>query len=305
MVYIDFMNINKVDLNLLSALDVLLELRSVSRAAKQLNITQPAMSNALARMRELLDDELLVRSGREMLVTPRAERLQAKLRSSLQQLERDVLRPVGFDPRTWRQTFSVGFHDYEQLLILPSLEESWSGHYPGLAVHCKTPASMDSFSELRSGALDVATGRQVPNSGEIYHKRLLKDRFVCLVWNGNRVVRNSLTVSTYASLSHIFIAPHGSARGEADERLAELGIERMLRFALPQFSVVPWMLLNSQLVATLPERIAQRFAEVFPVKIVECPLKLSDFSIYLLWHERTHKSPAHVWMRDQIVKSCS
>jgi DNA-binding transcriptional LysR family regulator len=295
------MNIKDIDLNLLSALDVLLECQSVSQAAKKLNITQPAMSNALARMRNVFGDELLVRSGREMLLTPRAEKIRGRLRNSLQKIETEVLNTLAFDAATCEQVFSLALHDYEQLLILPHLEHIWGQNYPGLTIGCRTPISSLSIAELKAGVLDFATGPEMVADEGIHHQKMLTDRFVCMVSNNHGFGKRKLTVQAYAEMEHIFLSPHGALHGEADKVLQQLGRTRRVKYALPQFSLVPWMLRNSSLVATLPERIARQFAEVFPLKIIDCPIELGEFSIYLLWHDRIHTSPAHNWLRGQVL----
>ncbi len=295
------MNLRAVDLNLLVALQALLAERNVTRAAKAVGLTQPAMSNALSRLRDLFGDPLLIRTPGGMQPTPRAEGLTAPLAAALRQIEAEVLRSKVFQPESCDLTFNVATQDYEQLVLLPPLMEKLAKVAPRVRLHITTHRDRLPIEDLQQGRIDFMIGVQQESHAGLYKTPLLDDRFICAMHDKHPDVKARLTLQRYAALDHLLISPYGGMSGYVDEALADHGLTRNVKLAVPHFSLAPFVLLRSNFVLTLPERAARLFADHLPIKLAKPPLEIPGFSEFLFWHERTHGDPAYAWFR-QILK---
>lgn len=295
------MNLRSVDLNLLVALEALLRERSVTRAAKAVGLTQPAMSNALARLRDLLGDPLLVRSPDGMQPTPRAEALAGPLASALGQIEADVLRPAAFTPEACDLTFRVATQDYEQLVLLPPLTERLARVAPRVRLEFSTPRDRLPVDDLASGRIDLMIGVHAQAHAGLFRAPLLHDKFLCVMHDKHPEAKARLTLARYAALEHLLISPYGGMSGYVDDALKEHGLTRTVKVAVPHFALAPFVLMNSSYILTLPERTAQLFARHLPLKLIKPPLEIPGFTEHLYWHERTNKDPAHRWLRQLLV----
>ncbi|MCB0422906.1 MAG: LysR family transcriptional regulator, partial [Bdellovibrionales bacterium] len=293
-----------LDLNLLVALEQLIELRNVSRAAEKLNVTQPAMSNILSRLRQSLNDDLLVKSGREMILTPKAKDIFGPLKKIMHAIQTDILDSKKFDPFTDPFHFKLAFHDYEQLVIHTKILPVLLKQSPQISIEHISPRSMHPTEDLGSGTVDFSTGPIIHEGSGIMRKKLFSDRFVCLADRKNKILKNKkLTPNLYASMEHIFIAPHGGRTGLADDLLQKKKLKRFVRISVAQFSITPWLLLNTDLIVTLPYLAADIFASQHKDLVLhECPLKLDPVDIYLSWHERLNNSPPHLWLRELVSR---
>lgn len=295
------MNLRAVDLNLLVALQALLTERSVTRAAKACGLTQPAMSNALARLRDVLGDPLLVRTPGGMQPTPRAESLQAPLASALGQIEAEVLKTKAFAPETCDLTFRVATQDYEQLVLLPALTARLAKIAPKVRLEFSTPRDRLPVDDLASGRIDLMIGVQTESHAGLFRAELLEDKFLCVMHEKHPEAKARLTLARFAALEHLLISPYGGMSGYVDEALAAYGLERSVKIAVPHFALAPFVLLDSPYVLTLPQRTAELFARHLPLKLVKPPLEIPGFTEHLHWHERTNKDPAHKWFRSLLL----
>jgi DNA-binding transcriptional LysR family regulator len=292
-----------IDLNLLVALDALLEERSVTRAAKRMGVTQPAMSHALSRLRELFDDPLLVRTNAGMVATERAKATGPRLRRLLGDVSAVIGTPPAFDPETEARVFRIALSDYAQFVLLPPLLERLRERAPRVSITAlAVPA--DPQDALESGRTDlVLLGRRALPEADLLRQSLFEDTMVCVVRKDHPRVGRSLTVEDYAALDHAFIAPRAEAGAGVIERaLEELGLARRIVLRVPQFVIAPWVVSRSDLVLTAPRRMAIPFAEALPLRIVECPVKLPTFDMSQFWHARQQDDPAHVFLRTQIAE---
>lgn len=289
------------DLNQLRTLDALLTERSVTGAARRLGLTQPALSHALARLRETLHDPLLVRSGRGMALTPRAEALAPKLRIALRDLEDAVRTELPFDPGTARRSFRVAAADYAELVLLPKLVPRLEREAPGVDLWLRRP--MDDLSGLADSDTDVVVGpvRSPDLVAGVRSRALFRERFVVIMRADHPLMQAPLTVEAYAAARHAFIAPRGGPGGVVDDALEKLGLSRRVALAIPHFLVAPYVVAGSDLVLTLAERVARSFAAHLPLAIVEPPLPLPGFTISLMWHERHHADLGHTWLRSILA----
>lgn len=291
-----------MNLNLLSALDALLTEKNVTRAARRAGVSQPAMSRSLKQLRELLDDELLVKCGRALVATPRAERLEVPLKRTLADLERLLSDRPDFDPRQERRRFVIAAPDYIAAMIAPPLIERVSSEAPGIEFNFVPPNRVNANWALETGRFDVLVqGCNDPAKG-LHIETLWMDRFVCAVKEDHPVVTgDTLDLETFASLPHILISITDSiSPGSVDIALEEAGLSRNIVCRMRYFMVAPLLVKHSNAVITAPERLLQRFATRGGLRIVEPPVPLHQVPYEMVWHERYVSDPAHQWLRDEL-----
>ena len=289
-------HLRTLDLNSLVALDGLLSTGSVTLAARQLGLTQSAMSRTLARLRVWLDDPLLVRTGRQMLLTPRAQRLGVPLREALLRLEEVVVARPRFTPETAERAFSLATADYGFAVLLPGLLAHLRRVAPNVSV-VSSQLGPDWVNELASGALDAVVCPKRDSSPGVVWTRLLTERMVCAVSANSPV--STLSLKRFCELPHVFVAPVGQSVGVVDEALARLKLKRQVALRMPSFLAAALVVGETDLVVTLAERVARLFSH--SLKVVASPIALPDFTVSLAWHERTRDDPGHAWFR-QVVR---
>lgn len=289
-----------VDLNLLTVLAVLFEEGSVTRAAARLGRTQSAVSHALDRLREAFGDPLFVRSGQRMVPTPRAEVLRAPVREVASRLVDLMVRAPVFDPALADRRFVIAASDYFQSVLIPPLVPRFRRAAPRahLAVHAPKSRLIE---RLSGGELDFALVVALESSPAIFRQPLFEDRFVCLVDEEHPTVRWKLDLPTYLRLPHALIAPLGVATGHVDRELARRGESRTIAVLLPDFMIAPRALCGTDLVLTLPERVAKLFANE-RLRVLEPPIDLPRLRGHLIWHERVAKDPACQWFRSLVAE---
>jgi DNA-binding transcriptional LysR family regulator len=297
------------DLNLLVALDALLVERSVTRAAARIGITQSAASHALSRLRRLTGDELLVRGRDGMVPTMRAEAMRAPLRRALDDITGTLSSPRAFDPKTARVRAFIGASDYAELVLLPGIMARLVREAPGVELRVLMPGQ-DPASELAAGKFDFVIMPSPPgDAGQgIRGRKLLSDRFVCIARRGHPLTRTkTLSISSFAGAAHALISPWGMEGGYVDDALARLGLQRKVAVAVPHFLVAPHIVASSDLLLTVAERVAEVVAGPLGLVVLAPPqeLRLTGFTLSILWHERTHADPARRWLRDVIVAEAS
>jgi DNA-binding transcriptional LysR family regulator len=299
-------NLASVDLNLLVALRALLAERHVTRAARSIGLSQPAMSHALARLRELFDDPLLVRTPRGMQPTARAEKLAPVLGRALEDLSRIVAAPEKFDPARSRRCFTIVADDYSELVLLPQLLTRMWREAPNADVRVR-PQHARWQDDLAEGRADLAVvpAARVPSGGIVLSKILHED-YVCVVRADHpRVKKKSITLADYLELPHALIAPRGESGSVVDTALGRLGRRsRRVAVEIPHFLVAPHIVRATDVVLMLAERVARVMAEPLDLRVLAPPreLGLTGFDVYLAWHERQRGDDAHAWMRRLLLE---
>ena len=295
------------DLNLLVALDALLGEKNVTRAASRIGITQSACSHALARLRALTGDEILVRGPAGMVPTVRAEAMAAPVRHALDDMKRALAPPRPFDPRTASLRFVMGSSDHVELALLPRVVARLAREAPGIELRALVAG--DEPSALLAGTLDLAFAplRPVDERSGVHARKLFDDRFVCVVRKGHALAGKKLTLARFVAASHALIAPRGTEGGFVDDALARMGMRRRVAVALPHFLVAPHIVANSDLVLTLAARIAAVLVEPLGLAVLTPPaeLGLEGFVVSASWHERTHGDPARRWVREVIAEEAA
>jgi DNA-binding transcriptional LysR family regulator len=298
-------HLEALDMNLLVALRALLAERHVTRAAARIGLSQPAMSHALGRLRDVLGDPLLVRTPSGMRPTARAEAMRTPLERALEDLGRALASPAAFEPRTATRTFRIATNDYIELVLLPRLLAKIWSDAPGVDVRV-TNLTDKTNDDLAEGRVDVAIGvmgqfgAAAPPQG-LRFARVVKDRFVCVVREGHPVVKKRLSLDQFVSLSHALVAPRGGTGSVVDTALAALGKKRRVAVEVPHFLVAPHVVRETDVVLTLAERVALALAPLLGLRQLAPPLELSGFSMSMAWHDRQHIDPAHTWLRATVA----
>ena len=297
---IDHANLGKLDLNLLVALDALLEEASVTRAAARVGIGQSAMSHALGRLRKTFGDEILTRGPDGMRPTPRALALMEPVRAALNQIE-TIVAPLGaFDPATAERAFTLGTPDSTEALMMPALVAHLRTVAPGVRLLLRNVDRIRILDDLDRGRVDLGIG--IFEHGQAHHKRrvLNKETYLC-VFNPALVgVEPPISLEDYVRLPHVLTSLVESAHGVVDVALAELGLKRVIAYTSPRFSVMPFIVRQAPVIATMHSRLARFFADALGLAVSPAPVALPDVSISMLWHASNDADPGHRWLRETI-----
>ncbi len=304
------MNIENFDLNLLVCFDALMRERNVSRAAEQLNISQPAMSNSLKRLRNHFADPLLVRTVRGMEPTEKALALEPLVRQSLTMAEEALSPHEAFEPAESKRIFRLLVSDYVEGTLISSLVAHLQTHAPGLSLDILT-LSDGSFQDLEKGAIDLAINNfdSVPQS--FYKRSVWQDSFSCLLSPEHPLLTEN-TLENYLEASHIWVSKTGigigtgmsktSNRGWVDDALAELGHERQISVFTRHYQIMPLLVKQTNLVATIPTRAALLYKNHPELAIVEPPFSIPDIEINMIWSPILHHNSAHKWVRHTLIE---
>jgi DNA-binding transcriptional LysR family regulator len=294
------MDLSRIDLNLLVSLDVLLAERNVTHAARRLSLSQPALSAQLKQLRELFRDPLLLPAARGMTPTARALELQAPLREMLATLGSLVAERQPFDPATATDTLRIATTDSIQAVVCVPLIARLRGLAPGVRV-ALFPAERARLGEqLASGELDLAlvTPQAMPQS--LKTRALYDETFLCVLRPGHPAAQRPLDLDTFCALDHVLVSTSGGGfTGVVDEALARLGRSRRVVVSLTSFLVAPELVAESDLICTVPARLARRWSGV--LNVMSPPCEVGAFSIHMGWHPRAHSDPAQRWLREQVA----
>lgn len=292
------------NLNLLLALHGLLSERSVTSAARRVGVTPSAMSHSLAELRELLDDPLLVRSGRGMLLTPRAENLVGPLHKLLDDAERMLRGGTTFEPSTAERHFVIAAPDFLATLLLPPLLEAIAREAQGISIEIVPSVRRGNAWLLEAGDLDLALGAIVDEAPGIQRMDLCTEGFLCAARKKHPQVRGKLDLETYVELPHLLITlGDDSSPTWIDRALAEQGRARRVAVRTRYFMSAPLVLARSDLVLTGPSMLLRYFAELVPLQLLAPPIELPTYPEEAYWHERFDADPGHVWLRDQVRRA--
>jgi DNA-binding transcriptional LysR family regulator len=294
-----------IDLNLLVTLDAILRERSVTRAAAEVGLSQPAMSRALGRLRDLFDDPLLVRSGHRMVPTPRALELAAPLAACLDGIRRTLDPPGVFDPKLARRAFVVSALDTTQAVVLPALLERVARNRAEGIELSTAPLRSESetFAQLVSGRHDFAIGRFESLPPGIQRALLYRDRIVCVLRRDHPRIRARLTLKRYLAESHLAAESFTPIERPftIESLLAQQGLERRVVGRVENLAMAPFVVARTDLLCSAPLRTILPFAEGLGLRVLELPFAAPAFDLHLAWHERNDRDGGHIWLRDLIL----
>jgi DNA-binding transcriptional LysR family regulator len=296
------LNVNRLDLNLLKVFDALLSERRVTKAAERLFLSQPALSHALARLRDALGDELFTRSPSGMRPTAFSLTIAPRIQAALEQIDR-ALASRSFDPATSSRTFSIGANDYVQFVVLPRLIARLNRVAPDVRLVARGFGDALPLEPLERGEFDVVIGLFDRIPATLTVEALFSDRFVCLARRTHPMLRGGLTVRGYAESRHILISPQGGGfRGPIDDALAARGMSRRVVYSIQQFLVAALVVAESELLVTTAERVARMVARLSSLRVTELPFELPGFDLKQVTHARSAEDAGTAWLRAEIKK---
>lgn len=297
----DYELLRALNLNLLPALDALLRERSVSAAARRMGVSQSAMSHSLAKLRGLLDDPLLVATGRGMVATPRGEELAAALPPALASLHQVLAGPAAFDPRATQREFRIATFDYFEITTLPDVLRYLRDHAPGITLSVERMDSR-SVDRLVHGDIDLILGAEaMPMPAGLMQRMLYRDPFAVMVRADHPRVKSRMSLARYTELDHVLVSVEGRARGAVDRALAERKLSRRVSLRLPHFSTAALAVLHSDMACTIASTVAYRAKELYGVRVLPPPLELPRAGIIAWWPRQHQDDPARRWFRDVIL----
>ena len=302
------MSFLSLDLNLLRVFDAVMSEQNLTRAASRLAMTQPAVSNAIRRLRDALDDEIVVRTAHGVKPTPRAESLWPAVRRALAQLQ-EAIAPHTFDMSQATATFRLAMADATAALALPSLMRSIEKEAPGLSIRMMPLTTREPRPMLLRADIDLAVGFfpgvVAQLSGEVVtpirHERLYSGKYVCVMRQDHPLAEGPLTLDAYCNAKHLLVSFSGRARGLVDDALAQIGRERRILLTVNQFFTAGRVVANSDLITVLPRHLIASTGIGNALVDLALPFDMPDVHVDMLWHERDARNLAHRWMREHLM----
>jgi len=291
---------------LLKCLVALVDHSHVSRAAEALSVSQPAMSRAMSQLRAVTADPILVKGGNGLIPTAKALQLREFADRILGEMSELLGNAAAFDPQRTSYLFRMVATDYLECLFMDRLVQHLGTRYPGISMSVRHPVHPSQFNKvLEAGEVDFAVGMLPASLRELRHRLLFRDRIVCVARAGHWAIGRTLSAAEFAALEHVVIMPNTvNSFGEViDQALEAQGLKRNRRFVTPNYLTAPLLLERTDMVALLPQSLADRFRERFGLAELPLPMQVPDFEVYISWHDRTHRHAAHIWFRDQVMQS--
>ena len=298
---IDYNNLRQLDLNLLIALDVLIAEASVTKAAEKLNLSQSAMSYSLKKLRAILNDDLLIRTSRDMEVTPYAREISDRVRQILVEIQATLLAKDNFDPATTPETFKIAMSDYAEATIGVNLIQQIATQASGIKIRVNNLEKETVMDDLDGNRLDLVINPLLNLKSWHVSQDLYREEFVC-VFRGDNMI-DEISLADYIERSHILVSMKDDFQGEGDRILERQQKSRRVIWSTSHFMAVPFLLNNFDCVALLPRRMAQQCAKSMNLKILPPPIPLEDFTVSMVWHQRNTNNLAHQWLRQQIIEA--
>lgn len=296
------MELHELDLNLLVVFNQLLVERRVSKVADNLGVSQPAVSNSLAKLRKLLGDELFLRTPKGMEPTPYADQLAESVSYALSMIHSGVNQRTSFEPSSAKRSFTIGMTDIGEIYFLPALIERLRRDAPGVTLSTVRNTTVNVRDELEAGKVDIAIGLLPHLKAGFFQRRLFMQSYVCLMRRGHRLDKKKISLAEFCAAEHLVVVSAGTGHGKVDELLQRSGIERTVRLNVPHYVSVGHILQGSDLIATVPERLADRLLGPFGLAKVPHPAKLPDIAINVFWHAKYHRSPDNRWLRGVLFE---
>lgn len=296
------MELARLDLNLLLVFHHLLRERRVSAVASVLGMSQPAVSSALGRLRASLGDELFLRTQRGMVPTPYALQLAEPVATALEGLQQALNVRASFDPARSERRFTLAMTDVGEMYFLPVLMDALACVAPGVTLHVVPVTSASLKDDMASGRTDLALGLLPQLQAGFFQQALFRQAYVCLMREGHPLAsRPSLELVDFAAASHVRVLAAGTGHGRVDEALERQGLHRRILLTVPHYVALGDVLGHSDLIATVPERFAQRVLVPFGLVTRALPVAVEGSAIHQFWHGRLHQDPGHRWLRQRIV----
>ena len=294
------MNLSDKDLNLFVVFDVIYTERNLTKSGEVLGITQPAVSNALSRLRENFNDELFVRTSKGMVPTPVAENMVNDIRQALDLIRNSISESESFNPKTANATFRISIGDTSEYRLLPQLIKNISNLAPGVDVESYLTPRTETPKELAAGNIDFAIDPPIHSDPNLRNKKIYQDDYVLVVNKKHPIAKKKkISLEDYLNLSHIHISKRASGLGHVDTTLNRLGLTRRIALKAQHFLVAPYIIDQSNLAMTT----IKSFSRGRELKVFQLPFKINPLVLHLYWHGNKDMDPANKWMRELILNT--
>jgi DNA-binding transcriptional LysR family regulator len=294
------MRLSEIDLNLLVVFEAIYREGNLTRAAKKLHLTQPALSHALARLREMFGDPLFARTARTMSPTPFARDVIGPVREALGTLERSLFPSQAFDPAHAQRRFNVGLRDVLEAVCLPQLGVRLERDAPGVSLCSVRVTTQDIEAELIAGSIDAALDIEIPVSSAIRRRKVREDRFVIVARRDHPVLARSLDLDAYLGLRHVLVSSRRKGPGLVDAALHRIGRRRRITMRCQSHFAACLAVSASDVVLTMPERYATLINEGLDNRLVALPAAVPPVEVCLYWHAGNEREAANMWLRELL-----
>ncbi|OGP08098.1 MAG: hypothetical protein A2048_00290 [Deltaproteobacteria bacterium GWA2_45_12] len=298
------MNLSTIDLNLLVAFEAIYAERNISRAAEKMGLSQPAMSGALARLKDVYKDELFVRSSKGMIPTHKAEKLIEGVKKALTHVRDSLAEETPFDPQECRETFRLAMSDWLALHLLPKISLWLRREAPGMNLIISHLSPPKMHEALMVGELDLGISGQPHRGSGTYRQKLYTEHYQCVVWKGHPKIKKILSLKDYVAHPHVLFSPEGKGSGAVDKALAKKGLTRRVTLRVAYSVIIPVVIRNTDLIATIPAPIARLFSDTMDILMFPPPISLPGHDMVQYWNKENHTNPAHRWFRNGLAQLC-
>jgi len=298
------MNPRSLDLNLLRVFDAIYIERGISRAADRLNLSQPAVSNALARLRERIQDPLFERGAEGMMPTARAKSMAEPIRQALDLIDQSLRARHEFDYSRSTRSFVIAVEDYGENIILPRFLNWLAQVAPGIRITIRPEPGTQLREELRAGQVDLALDYFVLGMDDFRNHCVMTDTLLSLARSDHPDIAERLSLDTYLKLRHVALIPRSKTMPMIDLALAKRGLHRHIAVQVPHFQSMPVIVQSTNMLCSLPKRMAMLYADHFGLQPYVLPLRIPQFPVYLIWHQSADNDMAHRWLREALIDLC-
>lgn len=298
------MNLNEIDLNLFTIFDVIYTERNLTKAGKVLGITQPAVSNALSRLRATFDDHLFTRTASGMMPTPVAENVISEVRQALNLLRSSVREGHNFDANTSTKNFNISMRDICEVTLLPGLLKTFKVEAPHIHLNSCYVFPSELAHSLSNGSLDLAIEASLTVPPNLHHAKILEAPFVCIARKDHPEIRDTITLTQYLAAEHIHVTNGKEDSTYLDTALTQQGLRRNIIFTGHSHFVTSLLVLQTDAIMTIPETLAFRYQTYLDdIQVMPLPIEVAPLQTYMFWHENVDDDPANKWLRDKLFES--
>jgi DNA-binding transcriptional LysR family regulator len=295
------MHPSNLDLNMFVVFDAIYNEGGVTAAARRLNLTQPAISHALAKLRDAFDDPLFVRQGRTIAPTPVARRMMPIVRQSIQSLRSAFSDAQGFAPASARQRFTIGMRDLLETSLLPKLMKQLATEAPHVELAVIKANRRQLETELAAGTIDAAIDVLLPVSADVHRMRIANESLAVLARKRHPRINGRLTLKAYLAEQHIVVSARRRGQSMEDIELGRAGHRRDIRLRCQHYYAAARVVCATDLLCSMTEPVARILGELLPVQVLRLPLKMPKFGAFLYWHANSETDPASQWLRQQLL----
>ncbi len=271
--------------------------RNLTEAAKSLSITQPAVSNALSRLRKIFNDELFIRTARGMLPTPVADSISQNVSEALVMLNSSIREREEFDPASAERIYQFSMTDLAEAVVLPRLFPFFQRHAPGLGLHSYYTKRNELVRQLSRGELDFAIDVPVVEDAQLLHQSLISDHYVCAVRPEHPLAQESLTLESYLTMKHIHVSSRRKGLGQVDLALLRYKAERKIHLRVQHYRVAAAVVSETDLVMTVPRFLAEQYH----LSLLKLPFEVPELDLHVYWHKQSDSDQSHRWLRDSLL----